>query len=894
MKNFTLFMILLLVACTVQAQFKSVQKIITDDFQVLSNNISNLKNKSASNPINCGEDTLEYARYKGTAFQAISISNGYALGQYFDSPDTVSVSGATFYGWSLSTANDSIEITVSLYKAGADTLPTGSAIRTAKIMVDTAFNRGVLTGLRKSVVFNTAYKTTDPFIITIESSDSIRTGIVANSYANKDGEGENISCGTVSGTWYRCLNLNIGGATLDCDMLLEPHVSYTTFADFSALECFNYLDSVSFNNKSTNILKHRMYNRYLAYDLGQYSYYWSFGIGASSLYDTMPKYKFPINKNYTTRLVTTMYTYRAGNSCKDTAYQDLYFQPSEIGFSVDTPICSGNSATINAVSTGLISWYHNDTASLPFNQGYKYETPILDSSIQYILESKNNICSTQRKIVDVTVAQSPSLPITFNDSICLNAKANLVGQTDVGNIIWWSDSIGGTSLDTANVFVSEKLSQSSIYYAEADNRGCKSRSRVKTVANVNANNAPPEPITNLDSTICLFDGNVALSATSTSSTIRWFNHPSDNLPIATGNSYTFFPEKLGAKLIYVEAYDGQCASTQVQKRVMVWTFPSHSFANEDTLCLGDSLALDFSYTYGAVKWYDQAAGGVVLHDSNEFNIKNLSSSETFYLEPYSQGCKDTLRHALEIGVLPFGEINAINEITICEDKSADLDATTTIGEVIWSVNENLEPIVSIGNSYTTEALKANTTYYAASRNYKCISEPLAIIVIVNKAPNAGFNYQVNSKGSFSFLANVAGLNYDWTFGDGSTAKGRSVSHKYKENGDFDVELTTTSNIGCDASNSRTVKVAGLVSTPKITKPNLSIWPNPATDILNISSDAKVRELNITNSLGINVYKQVGYFNNFSLDLNEKRISRGSYIFEIKGDNFKTFKRVLIY
>ena len=236
------------------AQLQAVPNKLINDLPVYQAHHPDLKMKSAQTPKSCDEDTLEYGRYKGTAYTGIGVFDGYSLGQYFDSPDTVEITGTTFYAWGLSSGNDTVELTVKLYKAGTDTLPTGSAIRTAKIKVDTTFGGGVLTAIRKSVVFDTSYKTNEPFIITIESSDSIRVAVVTNSYTAKDGAQENLSCGTVSGTWYNCLNLNINGTALDCDVLIEPHVKYKTFADFTVDDCFRVSDSVLFtNNISSSI-----------------------------------------------------------------------------------------------------------------------------------------------------------------------------------------------------------------------------------------------------------------------------------------------------------------------------------------------------------------------------------------------------------------------------------------------------------------------------------------------------------------------------------------------------------------------------------------------------------------------------------------------------------------
>ncbi|NNJ56663.1 MAG: hypothetical protein HKP14_11035, partial [Bacteroidia bacterium] len=624
------------------SQLHSPNVTIIDNLSKYTQNIHSGRNKSAANPKNCENDTVEYARLKGSQYQVVSISSGYALGQYYDAPDSIEVSGATFYGWNLSSQDDSIQVTVSLYKSGIDTLPTGSAIRSATFMVDTAFNAGVLSELRRSVAFSSSYTTNEPYIITISSSDSIRVGIVTNSYDNGDGAGENIASGTVGGTWYSCLNLNIGGAVLDCDVLLEPHVSYSTFAEFSGPNCYNWADSIAFNNTSSPLLNHRMYNRYIRYGIGQYSYYWYMGPGTSTLYGESPKFKSLSPKNYNARLITTMYGYKFGSGCRDTAYQELLFQPSEVGYIADTPFCSGTVGVVDAFSSGTVKWYDSPTSPSHFYLGKSYVTPTLNNTTSYYLQAENYQCKSSRKEITIPVALTPNNPTVIGDSICLNAQANISASSNAGSIIWWTDPIAGIPLDTSDVYVTPSLSSSTTYYAEADNKECKSAKRTLVYVDVNASNAPLNPITELDSVVCINDGQVTLSAISPSGDpLFWYDVPSGGSSISSGNTITYDPLALGNDFVYVESFDGSCASSRVQKKLLVWDFPSLDIPSLDTLCTGDTLTLDFTNSFGSVKWFDSPVNGTVVYDSNYVALIGLGNSTDFYLEPYSLGCVDT-------------------------------------------------------------------------------------------------------------------------------------------------------------------------------------------------------------------------------------------------------------
>ena len=874
-------------------QLEAVPSSLVDDLPQPSTSLVGLKMKSAANPKTCSEDTLEYARYKASGFQAIAISDGFALGQYYDAPDSILVSGITFYGWTISTANDSVDVTISLYEAGTDTLPAGAAIRSTTVRLDTTFNGGSLATLRKSIAFNSPYKTGKPYIITISSTDSVRVGVVCNSYNNADGLEENIACGTVSNIWYRCMNLNIGGTTLDCDVLLEPHATYDTYAEFTLADCYNWQDSLSPNNQSSPILKHRMYNRYISYNLGQYSYYWYGGPGTSTVYGDSPKLKFPNPANRTVRLVTTMYGYRNGIGCRDTAYQSISYQPDVVSLFADTPVCSGNTAIISGISNANVYWYSSPNESSLLDSGTTYITPILTEDKTYYTKAVNNGCSTSLKSAYISVAQQPSPPIVQNDSICLNAKANLTATTDYGNVIWWTDSIAGKPLDTGFVFTSDALATSTSFYAQADNRGCISTSRTEAVANVNSSNAPTEPITALDSLVCLHDGSITLKATSASGdSVRWFDVPSFGNPIGTGNTFSYNPNSVGAQYLYVDAFDGQCASSRIEKRLQVWNFPTIAIKDKDTICFGDTLTVDYSAYNGSIRWYDSAVLGNQIFDSTVVKLHNFSGDVTYYLEPYSQMCKDTLRHSLTVSGLDAGKVYDVIGDEVCETKQADLSAKTSAGQVVWSLNSSFSELLGIGNSYKTDPLSVSTTFYVASKNLQCLSEFTTASVKVNDAPSANYNYQVNDIADFTFTALEAGKNYSWNLGDGTVKTGRTVNHKYSKNGQFIVELTVADSKSCNTKMSREIKVAGLITGIDDKEQDIfHLYPNPAANELTIVSSLGNSNITIINKLGKTVHSLQS--SNSVNRLNIADLPSGMYVIIIQSDKKVYTKKVLI-
>ncbi|MBR9861725.1 T9SS type A sorting domain-containing protein [bacterium] len=805
-------------------------------------------NKFSSSPKHCGVDTLQYAYYKGFSgpdYPSLGISNGYSVGQYFDAPVDISISGVTFYAYGSFNTNDSVTVTVNLYAAGSDTLPSGSPIRTAQIVVDSSRNPISFDRIRKMVTFSSPYVADHPYIITLESSDSNIVGVVANSWSAGEGEGENIACATVGGTWYNCMNLNVGGTTLDCDFLIEPHVEYEIYADFTFDNCFTPGDSMQFINESSPVLTHRMYNRLFLNDLMGYSFGYRFGDNTSSFNEIDPKHVYYNAQNYQVSLITTSYRFTNYTSCRDTASYIVNFLPSEPNFKVDTPICSGNVANVDASSTGVVRWYSNFSDTNLIYQGNLYTTDTLYNNKLLFAGGENGECKSARSAIMVNVATSPDDPTVINDSICLNAKANLQAYSNAGTVMWWDDSIAGMPVYFGNVYQTDTLNASLTLYAQSNNRGCLSKNRIPVRANVNANNAPTAPLIPADTSVCLYDDPFYFKAVASGSNqVQWFAQASGGTPFLTSDSLLYSPDVEGVQSIYIQSFDGQCASSRIGFDVTIESFPEKVIGSRDTLCLGDTAFFDYSATPGKVRWYDDEFAGNLIYDSTVIALTGLTQTTVYYLEPYLGNCRDTVRHEVLIDIVPFGEITSKTEDEICSGQMANLSASADAGTILWSETPSMSPILSTGSSYQTVPLNSSKIYYLATLNYKCQSQSTPISAIVNQKPSAGFNYQVSTPGNFDFQANGSNLTYNWDMGDGNTRSSRSFKYTYTEDGVYTVTLITTNNEGCSDTSERTITVSGLASIASIEQFDILVYPNPASSSVNIYNSGAQTALSI--------------------------------------------------
>ena len=125
--------------------------------------------------------------------------------------------------------------------------------------------------------------------------------------------------------------------------------------------------------------------------------------------------------------------------------------------------------------------------------------------------------------------------------------------------------------------------------------------------------------------------------------------------------------------------------------------------------------------------------------------------------------------------------------------------------------------------------------------------------------------------------------YHWTFGDGSTATGREVTHTYNNAGEYRVCLVINTRSGCETRICNTVRVFGN------NEPALHLSPNPVTTVLHaafLSTHTEQVNIRIQNGTGIVVrnYTQNVTVGPNNLDFDLSSLVPGIYSFILQSPN----------
>ena len=140
-------------------------------------------------------------------------------------------------------------------------------------------------------------------------------------------------------------------------------------------------------------------------------------------------------------------------------------------------ICEGNSVLLSATVSGgaNIVWYETSSSTSILSSGNDFTTPTLNSSTTYYAASTFNGCeNSNRTPVVVTVNPTPSNPTLSFQDFCNGQSTTLNAVITSGTVSWFNAPSGGTALGTSTSFTTSNISNTTTFYAEVLENGCRS------------------------------------------------------------------------------------------------------------------------------------------------------------------------------------------------------------------------------------------------------------------------------------------------------------------------------------------------------------------------------------------------------------------------------------
>ena len=237
-------------------------------------------------------------------------------------------------------------------------------------------------------------------------------------------------------------------------------------------------------------------------------------------------------------------------------------------------------------------------------------------------------------------------------------------------------------------------------------------------------------------------------------------------------------------------------------------------------------------------------------------------------------------------------ISAIGQTDICPGENVKLECASS-KNIEWSNGSDSTILI---------ATKAGYYYAIATSNYGCVDttesievkEPMANLKV--KGPSSS-NYYVGNMLQFSVSGQQTGFSYTYNWSPTTGLSNSNISNPTV------VASNTTYYITIFETNSSCEFEDSIVLTPKplsgifeqsVINNNLSVYPNPANNIVNIKFDSPQNASNIItllNVVGKIVYQDIIIGNKTPLSVSN--LQDGIYFLQVENEERKTVKKISI-
>lgn len=186
--------------------------------------------------------------------------------------------------------------------------------------------------------------------------------------------------------------------------------------------------------------------------------------------------------------------------------------------------------------------------------------------------------------------------------------------------------------------------------------------------------------------------------------------------------------------------NGCTFSTSVTVTVQPSTAPPAPLAQGASICAGNSATLtvqnpNILYTYS---WFAAATGGTALANGLSYTTPALTANTTYYLQA-NLPCISSPRTPVTVTVNPTAPVPTAAGASICSGATTTLTVQNPQPGITygWFADASGSTLLASGNSFTSPALTATTTYYLGATAGPCFPSGLnAVIVSVTPAPAA--------------------------------------------------------------------------------------------------------------------------------------------------------------
>lgn len=273
-------------------------------------------------------------------------------------------------------------------------------------------------------------------------------------------------------------------------------------------------------------------------------------------------------------------------------------------------------------------------------------------------------------------------------------------------------------------------------------------------------------------------------------------------------------------------------------------------------------------------------------DNSNAQTRSVTQTGTYYVEvTNSFGCTVADSVHVSLGTYPVVELGP-SDTFFCAD-SLILNAGNPGSQYLWQDNSTSQKFI----------VDTSGTYYVAVTNQDGCNATDTISVNIMKPPTGYFdmnNWGGYNNPTYTFVAHMQNVtSFFWDFGDGSpTSTNNPVNHTYMTMGTYTAKLHITNDCETRIIEAKPQEIKVGINDV-ITNFNLSIYPNPAHQIINVvvDNDQIIEQVGVSDALGRIILLEKFNQNHVKLDVSQ--LIGGVYSISVKTNKGVSFQKINI-
>lgn len=394
----------------------------------------------------------------------------------------------------------------------------------------------------------------------------------------------------------------------------------------------------------------------------------------------------------------------------------------------DVNVCSGNTATLTASGSGIITWY--DSLMNVLDTGIVFTTSAIDSNTFYFVKSIDSAgCSSTLKQVNVFIVEDSMPPLVFNTSpVCEGDSIYFLTDSLNGATFGWTGPGGFSSSQQYPFIAVSDLSDNGQYQLTVNINGCILPVATTTVL-VNA--IPILPSLVINPYYCEEDSLFLQVNLNPGDSIQWLS-PGNSIISETG-SIAIAPLALNNNGAYQLTLTNNGCINDTSFAITVNERPTAAITTNSPICAGDSLLIYTDANTGATYSWIGSLGFTSSGQNNLIPDANTAHSGIYKLVPSKNGCVgDTAQAIVSVVDFPVYDLGA--DTAFCTGTSITFSLPSAYS-YLWndgSAGNTLS--VSDSGKYiviATSGPGCSVTDSILIDNYNCILKDAANIITPN-------------------------------------------------------------------------------------------------------------------------------------------------------------------